>query len=298
MGLFDIFSTQPAQNAAAAQTAGIQAGYSDLSNLFGQGQTALNTNYAQGLVPFQQNYANTQQGTTALGNALGLNGPGGNAAATAAFWNNPAIQSTLDVGSQNVMRNAQASGAGNMSGAEAAALQNFGQQTASQGWNNYVNSLQPYLGASNAAATGIGNLYSGLGNQLNANLMGQGNAAYGAQTSIGNANANADLAAYNASGNMWGALLGAGKLGASAMPSLMALSDVRAKDDIEPIGKLADGQNIYRFHYKGDDTPQIGLMAQEVEQVAPEAVKEFGGVKFVDYARATDYASRLMKMAA
>ncbi len=65
------------------------------------------------------------------------------------------------------------------------------------------------------------------------------------------------------------------------------LSDERAKEDIEPIGKTFDGQNIIRFRYKGDPRKQIGLSAQEVEKVHPEAVGESGGLKIVDYDRAT-----------
>jgi hypothetical protein len=64
-------------------------------------------------------------------------------------------------------------------------------------------------------------------------------------------------------------------------------SDERIKDDIEPIGMLYDETPVYSFKYKGDETPRIGLMAQDVERRVPEAVREFGGVKMVDYGRAT-----------
>jgi hypothetical protein len=49
-------------------------------------------------------------------------------------------------------------------------------------------------------------------------------------------------------------------------------SDERLKEDITPVGKLVDGQNVYSYRYKGSPTTQIGLLAQEVEQVHPEAV--------------------------
>ena len=38
--------------------------------------------------------------------------------------------------------------------------------------------------------------------------------------------------------------------------------DVKLKEDIEPIGTLADGLNVYSFRYKGDPVTRIGLMAQ------------------------------------
>ena len=51
MGIFDIFSTSDQNAAADAEKAGLQAGYSQLSDLFGEGRSALNTNYTQALAP-------------------------------------------------------------------------------------------------------------------------------------------------------------------------------------------------------------------------------------------------------
>jgi hypothetical protein len=71
--------------------------------------------------------------------------------------------------------------------------------------------------------------------------------------------------------------------------SLMAMfSDERLKTDIAPVGKLNDGQNVYSYCYKGDATPRIGLMAQEVLEHAPEAVgRHSSGALIVDYGKAT-----------
>ena len=68
-------------------------------------------------------------------------------------------------------------------------------------------------------------------------------------------------------------------------------SDERLKDDIEPIGKTFDGQNIIKFKYKGSKQPHIGLSAQEVEQKHPHAVGLAGGYKTVDYDAATKEAA-------
>lgn len=73
------------------------------------------------------------------------------------------------------------------------------------------------------------------------------------------------------------------------------LSDERMKEDIEPIGKLADGQKVVRFRYKGDPTTHMGLLAQKVR--APGAVTEMGGLKFVNYKRATDRAAAMERAA-
>lgn len=70
-------------------------------------------------------------------------------------------------------------------------------------------------------------------------------------------------------------------------------SDRRLKENAQVIGKTFDGQPIYKFNYKGDDTTQIGLMAQNVEKRHPEAVGLAGGYKTVNYDKATrDAAER------
>jgi hypothetical protein len=79
----------------------------------------------------------------------------------------------------------------------------------------------------------------------------------------------------------------------SLLGGLFSLSDERAKEDIERVGETDDGQNIYTFKYKGDPMHKthMGLMAQEVEQEHPEAVLEIGGIKMVDYEKATEGAT-------
>ena len=123
--------------------------------------------------------------------------------------------------------------------------------------------------------------------------MGLGNAAYGAQTSIGNANANANLAALGAGANQFGLLTG----GLSGLLGLYNQSDKRVKEDIKPVGKLYDGQKLYRVRYKGEPGHQIGLIAQEVEKRHPDAVREIGGIKHVHYGKATDLAAGLNRFA-
>jgi hypothetical protein len=44
------------------------------------------------------------------------------------------------------------------------------------------------------------------------------------------------------------------------------------KHDIALLGYLANGLGYYRFSYIGSETAYVGVIAQEVEQVMPEAV--------------------------
>jgi hypothetical protein len=76
-------------------------------------------------------------------------------------------------------------------------------------------------------------------------------------------------------------------LGSSAM-----MSDIRAKENIKAIGVMDNGLTLYSFEYKDEvkshplagDGIHVGVMAQEVEQVFPYAVKTLDdGYKVVDY---------------
>jgi len=102
---------------------------------------------------------------------------------------------------------------------------------------------------------------------------------------------NAQLAATNAansaSGGFMSGLMGLG--GAALSNPAIFTSDINAKENITKIGSLNNGLNLYSYNYKdGYDLPegrQIGVIAQEVEAVMPEAVVEMdNGFKGVNYA--------------
>ena len=63
-------------------------------------------------------------------------------------------------------------------------------------------------------------------------------------------------------------------------------SDIRLKRDIAQVGELDSGINLYRYRYLWSDTTYVGVMAQEVAAVKPEAVlRGADGYLRVDYAR-------------
>lgn len=70
-------------------------------------------------------------------------------------------------------------------------------------------------------------------------------------------------------------------------------SDMRLKEDIEPVGTLFDGTPVYGFRYRGAPAYHIGLMAQDVEKTTPHAVIEINGYKAVDYHAATEASRRI-----
>ncbi len=49
-------------------------------------------------------------------------------------------------------------------------------------------------------------------------------------------------------------------------------SDMRLKHDIVLLGRLDDGLGYYRFVYNGGHIAYVGVMAQEVQVVTPQAV--------------------------
>jgi Chaperone of endosialidase len=63
-------------------------------------------------------------------------------------------------------------------------------------------------------------------------------------------------------------------------------SDIRLKRDITQVGQVDSGIGLYRYRYLWSDTICVGVMAQEVAAVMPEAVQRGAdGYMRVDYAR-------------
>lgn len=91
--------------------------------------------------------------------------------------------------------------------------------------------------------------------------------------------------------NPWTTALGGLLGGVGAVGSLQPWkwSDERLKENIEPIGKMNDGTNIYRYNYLDGGPTHFGVMAQEILETKPEAVtvQPLFGKPFlaVDYAK-------------
>jgi hypothetical protein len=110
------------------------------------------------------------------------------------------------------------------------------------------------------SASNIGNL-----------LANQGAALAGGQLARGNVNR-----------QIFGDVLNIAKTGAEVYK---AFSDFRLKKNIKQIGTRADGLSVYEFDYIWGGGRQIGLMAQEVQSVYPDAVSESNGYLMVDYSK-------------
>ena len=92
-------------------------------------------------------------------------------------------------------------------------------------------------------------------------------------------------------GNIAGKLLGgwaSSPAGGSAITSAMTalplmFSDARLKTEIVPTGAEINGIPIYTFKFPWDADPRMGMMAQDVEEIMPDAVHTIDGIKHVDY---------------
>lgn len=95
-------------------------------------------------------------------------------------------------------------------------------------------------------------------------------------------NYNQQVASQNA---MLGGLAGLGGSLAGAGARMWAASDRRLKTDIKRVGIHTEtGIPIYTFRYKGSPMTVMGVMADEVAAVRPEAVGDIAGYQMVDYA--------------
>ena len=126
------------------------------------------------------------------------------------------------------------------------------------------NPLSGYTGSSAQGSTGMyDNLYNSQVNQFKAQQQAKQNMASG--------------------------LLGLGT-NAGLTAAGFLLSDVRIKENLRPVGQLFNGLTVYAFNFPGEETTRLGLAAQEVQQVLPEAVSESSeGLLAVNYDLASRY---------
>lgn len=251
-------------------------------------------------------------GTNLYLDALGVNGAEGNTRAGSAFQPSGAYNFNLDQGLEAINRRRNAGGMLASGNADRDA-QEYGAGLASKEYGSWLDRLgglvSPELTATGGAATGVAgigrdqaNLASSRGSMLadlaareGTSLAGLESGAAGQKVGLATGLASPYAKTYGqeadaemaGSKNLWDLGMNTAKLGASFF------SDCRMKDDIAEVGKLHDGTPVYSFRYKGDPRIQIGLMAQDVEKYAPEAVVEINGFKAVDYRLATERSRRV-----
>ena len=90
-------------------------------------------------------------------------------------------------------------------------------------------------------------------------------------------------------GGAWGDSTSASYSSSQAIAAFrpIAASDVRLKREIALVGRLENGLGLYRFRYLWNDTVYLGVMAQEVALIRPDAVvrSALDSYLLVDYSR-------------
>lgn len=191
------------------------------------------------------------QGSKGMGqyaNILGLGGDEAQSGALNNWWNSSGGDFLMNQGMDQIMGN-RAAGGLLRSGGTGKAIENY---------------------RSGLASTKLGE-YMGLLDNMNKNALGAGQIISSAgEQSVG----------ANKKGGGLGKALG---LGLSLIPGIK-FSDPRLKYDIQKIGEEADGLGRYRYRYLWDETPRIGVMADEVAELRPWALgPEIGGYMTVNY---------------
>jgi hypothetical protein len=144
MGLFDIFTGDPAKEAAAKNAALLQQNQTAGTNTLNQGQTgALGSLTTAG--GYYQPLASKYGGATSLGlDALGVNGAAGNTRATDAFHAGPGYQYAVDQSLDAINRKGAVGGAG-LGGNTLAALSDRAGNMANQEYGSWLDRLNGYV---------------------------------------------------------------------------------------------------------------------------------------------------------
>lgn len=166
-------------------------------------------------------------------------------------------------------------GAGQINPQAYRAMNELTQNLASQ---EYGNAYQRYT-ADNLnkfnmlmGAAGMGQNSTGIMAQTGQNY---GNAASQSVTDLASAQQNAQLG-KSSEPSMFS------QIAPIALAAIAAFSDKNIKENITHVGQ-ENGYPLYEFNYMGEDKKYIGVMAQDVEKINPDAVIEQDGLKMVDY---------------
>ena len=164
----------------------------------------------------------------------------------------------------------------------------LGKGLAANSVNSYNTAVNAGNSAGNNASTAYSNYASGLSGANSTTMSGQSLKVNGlsnvlsAQTSVYGYDTSNSGSSASGIGTLVGTLATAGKN--TVLGGLLS-SDRRLKTRIRCIGTYANGLPMYLFAYRSDpDRFWIGVMADDVERVAPLAVSEDrDGFKRVDY---------------
>ena len=216
-------------------------------------------------------------------NLIGLGGPEAQAAAIAALESGESFQAKVRQGEEALLQGASATGGvrgGNIQGALAQFRPAMLQSEIDRQYGRLAGLTT--LGQQSAAGVGTAGIQTGA--RISALEGDIGSAQAGGELATGRALSGV----FNLPSQFLGLQYGyAGSPGgAGTTPGLSGIfSDRRLKTNIQRISTRPDGLGVYQFEYIWGGGKHIGLMAQEVLGIYPDAVGSVGGYYTVDYSR-------------
>jgi hypothetical protein len=289
--------SRAAGKAAGQQADAAQAGVEEQRRQFDEMQKLL--------APYVQAGQPALQAQQAM---LGLGGAEAQQQAIAGVEKSPLLQALMRQGEEAMLQQASATG-GLRGGNMQAALAQFRPQMLQEALDQQYARLGGLTALGQQSAAGVGAAGMETGRGVAGLLQQQGAARAGG--ALGRAAPFANLLQMPA--QMYGMGVGMGRIpfpsfggaptgagvvtggsgsgmqmggmGAYGPPAGMTLSDRRLKTDITRLSTRSDGLGVYQFRYVWGGPLHIGLMAQEVQPLYPDAVLHRDGYLMVDYGR-------------
>lgn len=261
-----IMQSSAASDAAGAQTAAAEAGIAEQRRQFDLVQQLLKPYVEAGAPALQQQQA-----------LIGLQGAEAQQQAISALEGSPLFQAQVRQGEEALLQRASATG-GLRGGNIQAALAQFRPQMLQREIETQYGRLGGLTSLGQQSAAGVGTAGMQTGARV-AGLYGDvGAAQAGKELAQGQAFANVLNLPAQFLGMQYGAKVGTPGFG-------NIFSDRRLKRNIVKLDTRPDGLGVYEFEYVWGGGRQIGLMAQEVQGVYPDAVGEAGGYLTVNYSK-------------
>lgn len=262
-----LLQAEAAGEAAGAQTAAAMAGVAEQRRQFDKVQKLL--------APYVQAGTPALRGQQEL---IGLRGPEAQQRAISALESGAGFQAQVGAGEEAILQRAAATG-GLRGGNVQAALAQFRPLMLQREIESQYGKLAGLTSLGQQSAAGVGTAGMQTGARV-AGLLGEAGAAEaGGALARGQAFANV----LNLPAQFLGLQYGA-RVGTPGFSSIFG-SDRRLKRNVVQIGTRPDGLAVYEFEYIWGGGKKIGLMAQEVQAVYPDAVGEAGGYLTVDYGK-------------
>lgn len=261
-----MIQSSAASDAAGAQTAAAEAGIAEQRRQFDMVRELLKPYVEVGTPALQQQQA-----------LIGLQGQEAQQQAISALEQGAGFQARVRQGEEALLQRASATG-GLRGGNIQAALAQFRPQMLQQEIETQYGRLGGLTSLGQQSAAGVGTA----GMQTGARVAGLYGDVGAAQAGKELAQGQAMAGLFNLPAQFLGMQYGA-KVGTPGFGNIF--SDRRLKRNIVKIGTRPDGLGVYEFEYIWGGGRQIGLMAQEVQGVYPDAVGEAGGYLTVNYSK-------------